>query len=468
MLFNDPNYIFCFLPLALAGYFFLTHLNKKTVSKLWLISASLFFYAYWEISYLLLIGLSTVANFILGNIIRQKNLAALRLGITLNLMLLAYYKYADFFIDNVNSVFSTQLINLELVLPLAISFFTFQQIAYLVDCYRSNVPRYSFLDYSLFVTFFPQLIAGPIVHHSQMMPQFSNANNQRLIIKNIEKGLFIFAIGLFKKIVIADYLAGWADSGFNDVTQLNSVSAWLAALSYTFQLYFDFSGYCDMAIGAALMLNIKLPINFNSPYKAKNIQDFWRRWHITLSNWLRDYIYIPLGGNRDSSYSTYFNLFVTFLLGGLWHGAAWTFVIWGAMHGAAIAAHRMLLQLSIPIPHAVAHLTTFTFVIMAWVMFRANSLDDALTVYQQMLMLQTHDSTISLITDQHLFQGAILLAATLFCFYTPSSMQLADKLQQQDNWRTSVVPAIFTGLVLFFSIIANNKTVSSPFLYFNF
>jgi D-alanyl-lipoteichoic acid acyltransferase DltB (MBOAT superfamily) len=263
-----------------------------------------------------------------------------QIGILFNISLLAYYKYMDFFIENTNILLNTNIELIHLALPLAISFFTLQQVAFLVDSYEGLVEEKDFLDYAIFVSFFPQLIAGPIVHHAEMMPQFSSKWNMLKNYKNISAGLFIFSIGLFKKVVIADQFAQWANAGFNNAQVLNLLEAWATSLSYTFQMYFDFSGYTDMAIGAALLFNIKLPINFNSPYKATSIQDFWRRWHITLSRFLRDYIYIPLGGNRRGEFRTYSNLMVTFLLGGLWHGAGWTFVFWGFLHGVALVLHR--------------------------------------------------------------------------------------------------------------------------------
>ena len=308
-------------------------------------------------------------------------------GIIANLSLLGYFKYADFFIENFNLVASSNVNLLNLVLPLAISFFTFQQIAYLVDSYRGETKEYDFLNYALFVTFFPQLIAGPIVHHKEMMPQFASTWNMVKNYKNIALGLFIFSIGLFKKVVIADTFAVWATAGFDNAQTLNLIEAWATSLSYTFQLYFDFSGYTDMAIGIALLFNIKLPINFNSPYKATNIQDFWRRWHITLSRFLRDYIYIPLGGNKISSFRTYSNLLATFVIGGLWHGAGWTFVFWGFLHGMALIIHRAWSNLGFKMWTWLAWLITFNFVNIAWVFFRAKEWEDAMKVLGSMFSL---------------------------------------------------------------------------------
>ena len=267
---------------------------------------------------------------------------------------------------------------------MAISFFTFQQIAYLVDSYRQETKEYDFLNYALFVTFFPQLIAGPIVHHKEMMPQFAKTRNKVKNYRNIATGLFVFSIGLFKKVVIADTFAVWATQGFDVATTLNLFEAWATSLSYTLQLYFDFSGYTDMAIGLALLFNIRLPVNFNSPYKATNIQDFWRRWHITLSRFLRDYVYIPLGGNKKGSFRTYNNLMATFVIGGLWHGAGWTFVFWGLLHGLALTVQKLWSKLGLKLWTWLAWLITFNFVNIAWVFFRAKEWGDAIKVLSSM------------------------------------------------------------------------------------
>ncbi|CAM3897316.1 MBOAT family protein [Arcobacter cloacae] len=347
-----------------------------------------------------LILISMLFNYVVGNSLakssdeNKKGLnksfskkSILIFGIIANLSLLGYFKYADFFIENFNLVASSNVNLLNLVLPLAISFFTFQQIAYLVDSYRGETKEYDFLNYALFVTFFPQLIAGPIVHHKEMMPQFASTWNMVKNYKNIALGLFIFSIGLFKKVVIADTFATWATAGFDNAQTLNLIEAWATSLSYTFQLYFDFSGYTDMAIGIALLFNIKLPINFNSPYKATNIQDFWRRWHITLSRFLRDYVYIPLGGNKISSFRTYSNLLATFVIGGLWHGAGWTFVFWGFLHGMALVIHRVWSNLGFRMNTILAWFITFNFVNIAWVFFRAKEWEDAIKVLSSMFSL---------------------------------------------------------------------------------
>ena len=391
MLFNSFEFIFFLLPLSFFIYFYL--LNKRLIvgAKGFLVFVSLFFYSWWNVAYLPIILSSMLFNYVIGNTlndnlhkikIHKKSLLAL--GISANLALLGYFKYSDFFIENVNLAFDSSLSLMHLALPLAISFFTFQQIAYLVDSYKAETKEYDFLNYALFVSFFPQLIAGPIVHHKEMMPQFSSPGNLVKNSKNIAMGLFIFSIGLYKKVVIADYFAVWATEGFDTVELLTMSEAWITSLSYTFQLYFDFSGYTDMAIGAALLFNIKLPINFNSPYKALDIQDFWRRWHITLSRFLRDYIYIPLGGNRKGSFRTYNNLLATFILGGIWHGAGWTFVFWGFLHGMALVIHRLWTNLGFSMPKVLAWLITFNFVNIAWVFFRATDWDTAVNILHSM------------------------------------------------------------------------------------
>ncbi len=397
MLFNSYEFIFIFLPITFFIYFYLNSKRLTEVAKGFLVFSSLFFYSYWEIKYLPIILASMLFNYLIGTTLSKYDSKKskktfskkyiLIFGIICNVSLLGYFKYADFFIENFNLFTGSDIELLHLLLPLAISFFTFQQIAYLVDSYRNETKEYDFLNYALFVTFFPQLIAGPIVHHKEMMPQFANIKNKVKNYRNIALGIFIFSMGLFKKVVIADTFAVWANAGFDIATTLNFFEAWATSLSYTFQLYFDFSGYTDMAIGIALLFNIKLPINFNSPYKALDIQDFWRRWHITLSRFLRDYIYIPLGGNRKGATRTYVNLLATFVIGGFWHGAGWTFIFWGFLHGIALAIHRLWQNIGFKLPKVLAWFITFNFVNIAWVFFRAKEWDDAIKVLSSMFSL---------------------------------------------------------------------------------
>lgn len=479
MLFNSFEFIFLFLPISIIGYFIINRLNNR-LAKLWLVSASLFFYSWWNIKYLPLILFSIIFNYSVGKILNQKNnnfnrKSLLIIGLFGNIGLLGYYKYADFFINNINFVLSTNIKLLNIVLPLAISFFTFQQIAYLVDAYKAEAKEYDLLNYALFVSFFPQLIAGPIVHHKEMMPQFENADNLGVNYANLATGLFIFFIGLFKKVVLADTFAVWASFGFDIAPSLTFIEAWIVSLSYTFQLYFDFSGYTDMAIGAALMLNIRLPLNFFSPYKSLNIQEFWRRWHMTLSRFLRDYIYIPLGGNRFGEYITYRNLMLTFLIGGLWHGAGWNFVFWGFLHGLALITHRFWRKLNIAIPKILAWFITFNFVNIAWVFFRAETWADALKVLRGMVGLNgvvlpntwankltifsPHNFGVYQITD---IKNAVIFILIGF-FIT---LTLRNSIELKDSFKPNFLYLILASLLAIAAF--TQLTGVSEFLYFNF
>ena len=434
--------------------------------------SSLFFYSWWNIIYLPLILGSVLFNYIIGvslskrsdhTQISKKQLLAF--GIIINIFLLGYFKYADFFIHNVNYISNTNFPTLGLVLPLAISFFTFQQITYLVDSYKKETKEYGFLNYAVFVTFFPQLIAGPIVHHKEMMPQFANVRNKVKNYKNIVLGIFIFSIGLFKKVVIADTFALWATHGFDVANTLNIFEAWATSLSYTFQLYFDFSGYTDMAIGAALLFNIKLPINFNSPYKALNIQDFWKRWHITLSRFLRDYVYIPLGGNRKGKYRVYSNLLATFLIGGLWHGAGWTFIFWGFLHGVAMVVHRVWKELNFTVNKYLAWFVTFNFLNASWVFFRAKEWEDAIKVLKGMSGMNEINNISSLISFGGIAKETFLVMViiTMFSVYTffaknSNEMLLNFKYRQKD--------LVFSVALTVIAILQFSEV--STFLYYNF
>jgi D-alanyl-lipoteichoic acid acyltransferase DltB (MBOAT superfamily) len=393
MLFNSYIFIFAFLPVILIGYFWLLQQRLILGSKIWLVGGSLFFYGYWSIVYIPLLLGSILVNFFVGSALAEmKSLKIskkqlLLFGVIFNVGLLGFFKYTDFFLVNFNGIFAANIPLPHIILPLGISFFTFTQIAFLVDAYKNEVKEYDLLHYMLFVTYFPHLLAGPILHHKEMMPQFANKWNFAVRWRNIAEGLFLFSMGLFKKVVIADTFAVWANAGFDTATVLNFFEAWATSLSYTLQLYFDFSGYVDMAIGISLMFNIRLPINFNSPYKAKDIQDFWRRWHITLSRFLRDYIYIPLGGNKVSRFRNYINLFAVFFIGGVWHGASWMFIIWGTLHGIAIVIHRIWKDLGLKMWGWLGWFITFNFVNVAWVFFRAKDFTSVGKVLAGMLGL---------------------------------------------------------------------------------
>ena len=398
MLFNSYEFIFAFLPISFFVYFYLNSKKLTTAAKAWLVFTSLFFYSWWNITYLPLILISILFNYTITNTMieydksRRKYFSKkslLHAGLLFNIGLLVYFKYMDFFISNTNTISGSDIELLHLALPLAISFFTLQQIAFLIDSYEGLVKEKNFLDYTIFVTFFPQLIAGPIVHHKEMMPQFANVRNKVKNYKNIAIGLFIFSIGLFKKVVIADTFAVWATQGFDVATTLNLFEAWATSLSYTFQLYFDFSGYTDMAIGAALLFNIKLPINFNSPYKATGMIDFWQRWHITLSNFITTYIYTPIVRSFDrlTFHKAMFATVITFLIAGLWHGASWMFIIFGGLHGLGLIINHYWKKRKIKLNVVLAWFITFNFVNITFVFFRAKEWDDAIKILSSMFSL---------------------------------------------------------------------------------
>ncbi len=337
MLFNSYIFILLFLPVSVSIYFLLNKAHQYVLSNIWLIGMSLWFYAYFNVDYIVIILVSISGNYILSRMLYTKSInknsfmkkTVLIIGILINIISIFYFKYFDFFITNINALFHQNFELKNILLPLGISFFTFQQISYLIDSYRGETKDYGFIEYALFVSFFPQLIAGPIVLHSEVIPQFRDRELRKFNHDNMAKGLYIFAIGLFKKVLIADTFAKAVSWGFNSYLSISSMDTFLVSLFYTFQLYFDFSGYCDMAIGIGNMFNIQLPANFNSPYKATSITDFWSRWHMSLTRFLRQYVYIPLGGNRKGKIRTYVNIMIVYLISGIWHGANWTFIIWG-------------------------------------------------------------------------------------------------------------------------------------------
>ncbi|PZD95468.1 MBOAT family protein [Paenibacillus sambharensis] len=466
MLFNSYTFLYGFLPIVLAGYFLLGRFRLIFAARVWLTAASLVFYGWWDVRYVLLISGSIVFNYAAGLLLQRSAVSdttprpyyrkgLMIAGVAGNLLLLGWYKYADFLLENVNALTGSAVPLLSLALPLGISFYTFTQIAYVVDSYYGRVRESSLINYTLFVTFFPQLVAGPILHHKEMMPQFRQLRSYKWNWGHIAGGCYMLCIGLFKKVVIADTLAGYANDGFANA--VHAVDSWIAVLTYTLQLYFDFSGYTDMAIGIALLFNIRLPQNFNSPYKAVSIQDFWRRWHMTLSRFLRDYIYIPLGGNRKGSIITMRNLMITFLLGGIWHGAGWTFIIWGLLHGIALVVHRLWSMKVRPLPALCGWLLTFLFINLTWVFFRAEDLSEAFRLLKGLTGLNGIGN-IGLIQDL----PPILLLAILMpiVLLAPNSAERLESLRP--SWRAGAAAAIlFTIAMLFLNRI-------TPFLYFNF
>ena len=490
MIFNSYIFIFLFLPATLLvfriagkkfGY-------KSSVGVLCI--ASFFYYAWWNPPYLILLFASILFNFYHAKVIAKSGRKKIQLfvGISVNLFLLGYFKYAGFLVSNLNSIFN-QSYNLgEILLPIGISFFTFQQIAYLSDVTKEGGSNYGFREYVLFVTFFPQLIAGPIVHHKEMMPQFQNKAKDTDI--NFALGITLFIIGLSKKVILADNLAPHASQIFDHAGNgvlFNVFEAWIACFAYTFQLYFDFSGYSDMALGVAAMFGIFLPVNFLSPYKATSLIDFWRRWHITLSRFLKVYLYIPLGGNRKGRARELANLLITMAIGGLWHGANWTFVAWGILHGIGLSINHLVSKLvAIKIPKLLGGFVTFIFVSLCWVLFRAESFDAALFIFSTMfctdgLMLPIEmRNTFQL--DQATYAGefhktpiAWIIFSGLVAFLAPNSMQIINSSKFSSTyylpitrfiWKPTKLWLVIT-IILFIGCLFNMSGLSE-FLYYQF
>lgn len=492
MVFSSLEFIFLFLPATYGVLLVLTRCNLARASIIWLTLASIYFYAYWNPVYGLLIVGSIAVNYSAGFLIdpsaqfsRNVRRAFLALIIAANIGLLVYYKYLNLFVDTVNALASTHLFIEKIVLPIGISFFTFQQVAYQVDRYRGSVTDNSFLNYALFVVYFPQLIAGPIVHHKEMLGQFDEGRGFRLSFENLAYGLTYFLIGLAKKTLIADPLAVHANAVFAAAAnglEVTTHDAWIGALAYTGQIYFDFAGYSAMAIGLAAMVGIRLPLNFNSPYKSFSIQEFWRRWHITLSRFLRDYLYVPLGGNRHGEARRLANLMLTMLIGGMWHGAAWTFVVWGGLHGIYLVINRAFdvamakiaptLMRTLPMK-AAAWLVTFLAVVFAWVFFRATSFDAAFEMIRSMAGPGGADA-VSRITltpaDWMLF-----IVAGFFAFLAPNAAQFmryeatnvpTDPARVSPTWRLSPFWLTVIGVIGFLAILATQK--NNEFIYFQF
>jgi len=493
MLFNSYVFIFAFLPITFLIFFGLSRFRLVKAALIWLTVASLFFYGYWNPANLPVMVISIVFNHQLGEQIaiakpgsKQAKILLL-LGIIANLLIIGYYKYANFFLSSINIVINTNFSFPIVVLPPGISFYTFTQMAYLVDAYRGETKgnHYDLITYTLFISFFPQLIAGPILRHDELIPQFRQLKKFIFSQKNLALGLTMFSLGLAKKVLIADSLSPWVGTVFSNADAVNFLEAWVGALSYTYQLYFDFSGYSDMAIGLGLMFNIRIPINFDSPYKAISIIDFWRRWHITLSNFLRDYLYIPLGGSRRGQVRRYANLMTTMLLGGLWHGAGWTFVVWGGMHGAYLCINHGWRKLNFSLPKWLGWAITFVAVIFSWVLFRAVTFHDAAEILKAMvgvkeiilpgnpqgklsflnqfgIQLQNWKNFAYLpeINGGKNWSILILLGLTFCVTFLPNTQQIIRRFKPTWWW------AIWIGLITSLSLLSLNRV--SEFLYFQF
>jgi D-alanyl-lipoteichoic acid acyltransferase DltB (MBOAT superfamily) len=480
MNFYDYGFMFVFLPAVVAGAR-LTRSFGQVFQFVFLICASAIFYASWNTASPLLLAGSIIFNYALGRTLqRRPNNAALGLGVAVNLALLFYYKYFNFFIDSLGSFLDLPSFA-QVALPLGISFFTFQQIAYLVDSNRREVGPHTFASYSLFISLFPHLIAGPIVLHSDVLKQLHRSDALKIDQQGLALGIAMFIVGLGKKIIVADAFAGYATPLFAKAAAgpLGVVEGWQAALAYTFQIYYDFSGYSDMAVGLGLCLGVRLPFNFDSPYKSRSLVEFWRRWHISLSRFLRYYLYIPLGGNKTGRYRTLLNIFIVMVLGGLWHGASWTFVAWGALHGAVLLINKSWPSLwpggarYLSAAPALGWLSTFVVVVFAWVLFRSPDIATAWRIWQAMLGVAAAPGG-----SVAWPLWAMVIVATAACTVLPNSQQLVLLDQgtaatlpwwQRLAWRPGIPWGVGLGCVLAAAVIWTWQATSVPeFIYFNF
>lgn len=474
MLFSSLTFLAGFLPLVIAGTLLLRRFAGTGAILLFLLAASLVFYSWTFPAYLLLLAGSVLANYLIARqLALRPGKVLLWLGIWLNLGLLGWFKYAVFFADTFASLTGYAADLPPIVLPLAISFFTFQQIAYLVDVFQGRTRPGNFLEYAFFVCFFPQLIAGPIVHHKQIIPQLKEKAFAQFHSRDVLAGTLLFAVGLSKKVLLADSFRFGADRLFDAQAlgvETSFAEAWTGMICYTFQIYFDFSGYSDMALGLGRIFGIRLPINFFSPYKARNIVEFWRRWNITLSEFLRDYLYIPLGGNRRGRVLRYVNLFIVMLLGGLWHGASWTFVIWGGLHGLYLSlTHAWQYYARIRIPYPAAVVMTFLSVVAAWVFFRADTAADALNILAIMSGLGTVPTMSFAVFKGLIWLTPYLAAAVLIVWFTPNSIELVSRLESGEMTRARVRAfTISAGILAMLSVFNVYSKGTYEFLYFQF
>ncbi len=488
MLFNSQFFIFVFLPICLIGWYLLRKCKLYNISLAFLTGMSLWFYGYFNVRYLYIILLSVAINYIISYLIEKANgwkKYLLFAGIVFNLGLLGYYKYVDFFISNINAVFNADYSLRHIVLPLGISFFTLQQISYIVDRYKGEAVHVNILKYASFVTFFPQLVAGPIVLHSTLIPQFEKENAKKFDINGFLEGAVRFILGLSKKVLIADFFALPVDYGFDKIAYLDTPSAWLVAICYTLEIYFDFSGYSDMAIGLGRMFGINLPENFNSPYKATSVRDFWKRWHITLTNFLTKYLYIPLGGNRKGRAWTAINTMIVFAVSGLWHGASWAFVIWGVLHGLGVLwSRRTFFKIKRKIP---AKFFTGIFLVITWAIFRSENMETAFAILKKMFSYSNTGfivdigSTMSLLPEMrgliekvlhvnpsylYIIYTVILVAfiAIAFVLCNLKSAKELTEYEKEKNYSLGFIAIV--GII--FAICLVSMTGVSTFLYFNF
>lgn len=493
MLFNSYYFVLMFLPIVLALYYLSLRIvgsseeNKQVKYhklSLWvLIISSFIFYAYDNLYYLILLLASILINWCIAWILNNKSNTkpVLVFGILIDVGIIFYFKYYDFFISNINSIFKADFTLKNIILPLGISFFTFQQISYLVDTYKGETKDYGFTEYVAFVSFFPQLVAGPIVLHSELITQYRDRSRWSFNSASFAKGLYTFALGLVKKVIIADKFGQVVTFAWSDIATRSSVDMLLASIFYTFQIYFDFSGYCDMAIGIAGMFNLELPVNFNSPYKATSISDFWKRWHMTLTRFLTRYIYIPLGGNRKGKLRTYINILIVFLVSGIWHGANWTFILWGLLHGILQVLNRIFKSIWDRVPKAVAWVCTFMTVNILWILFYASSVSefglvlskifafDSLSItpmIEQLFVMNEIQMVLNMLGPIGAFMTAHMGIYMWTYIIIAFVIVLIPKNLHEKEFRPTTSKAILSALLMIWAVISFKGV--STFLYFNF
>lgn len=486
LLFNSYIFLFCFLPLAIIGYYLLSRLFKDVrACRLFLFGMNLWFYAYLDVRFLAVLLGSVLFNYSWAKLLRRlrpgwARRCALAFGLVIQCGALLFFKYTNFFIETFNQLTGGHTPLLSLLLPLGISFFTFQQIALLVDSYRGDAPEYPFVDYLCYATFFPTIMSGPIALHSEILPQLQEEASRRFQWENFSKGLMAFSFGIFKKVLIADTLGRAADYGFASIPGMNSTTAFVVMLCYTLQLYFDFSGYCDMATGLGLFFNIQLPQNFDSPYRALTVADFWKRWHITLTRFFTRYIYIPLGGSRRGTARTCVNVMVIFLISGLWHGANWTFVVWGALHGVAQVACRLFKAAIAKLHPALSWLGTFAFINVTWVIFRAPSLAAAMEFLGNLFRLDLGPLDLYLTEKFDLVEllwlrlrilptqprWNLMMCALFLLFALFASVQMKNTNERLRDFKPRLRTLAVSVLLLFWSMLSLSQI--SSFLYVMF
>lgn len=487
MLFNSYIFVFLFFPLVVLGYYAFHYWKKPKAALGYLLLMSMLFYGYNSIEYLFILMASVVLNYALARLLERTSRLALRrlllaAGLGVNLGILFYYKYYDFFIENINEWLKTDYALLQLVLPLGISFYTFQQLSYVIDVYRGESGKYSFLEYASYVTFFPQLIAGPIVYHDELIPQLRDEKNHKINYENLSKGLYAFSLGLAKKVLIADTLSKIVAIGYEEIRYMYTISVIIITVCYSLQIYFDFSGYCDMAYGIGYMFNVKLPENFNSPYKAVSVTDFWDRWHMTLTRFFTKYVYIPLGGSRKGKIRTYLNVLIVFFVSGIWHGANWTFIRWGLLNGVANVVDKMVGRYLEWIPKLIRRIGIFIFATYAWALFRAPSLGQARRMWNHLkefkggkinpLLPETFNNLTEMRILYRLGFGGlidrypVLPLVTFMLLLIAACFFLRNTQEKVEDGHYGIKRFAATIVLLFWSVLSLSDV--SEFLYFNF